>query len=544
MGKTLFTATILLSFVLSALTRTEIIENGEPYTTVEWTATAANVSGSGSSCPTGYEPLFTAGNYVGMAYDWGGFDSVSTFTSHIASGYGAGSYSHSSLGTTAYNQVLACASGIDCSGFVSRAWGQTTKYGTSTISGISSNITQSSMKKGDAFNNAGSHIIMFVYEGADGRPYVMESTGGDYKRVVYRPITYTYVSAYQPIRYNSVQEDTSDISGTAENPISIEAFPFTDSNNTRKTVSLDFYAYNCSEVENSANLSESGPEIIYTFTVDRPGTISASVSGDTSVQYSKVDIDIHLLSDLIRDENDTAQNCITRNNTAIETHIESGTYYLIVDSYTSSNVEFAGSYTLSAAFTADALPETDEDIIPNDEENTDNEISDEDTEYLDETEIADEAYDDETIDSTEETDDDIVETADETNLPDENNTTKSQCTYKGLIFNENMKFPEGDKCNICTCMADGIVSCTQRNCENYTANDDDNSDKCIYKETVFDENMTFPQGDECNICYCHEEGEISCTMRNCEDYQGGEYIPKNLSHMVVTESGCGCSIVF
>lgn len=59
--------------------------------------------------------------------------------------------------------IVAPAAGVDCSGFVSRAWGLTEKEGTSSLPNISTVISNwqnkvSQVKPGDALNRSGSHV--------------------------------------------------------------------------------------------------------------------------------------------------------------------------------------------------------------------------------------------------------------------------------------------------------------------------------------------------------------------------------------------------
>ena len=72
----------------SAITREEVLTRARAYSVHRWSSTAANQK---ATCSAAYQSLFPAGDYVGVAYDWGGYMSLRTFDEQIAAGYGAGS---------------------------------------------------------------------------------------------------------------------------------------------------------------------------------------------------------------------------------------------------------------------------------------------------------------------------------------------------------------------------------------------------------------------------------------------------------------------
>ncbi len=66
------------------------------------------------------------------AYDWGGFDAVSHFSSQMDQGKQAGDID--TVNPPGVYGTESCSRGVDCSGFVSRALGLTKPYITSNIS--------------------------------------------------------------------------------------------------------------------------------------------------------------------------------------------------------------------------------------------------------------------------------------------------------------------------------------------------------------------------------------------------------------------------
>jgi len=243
------------------------------------------------------------------------------------------------------------------------------------------------MKKADAFNKAGSHIVMLNYYHRDGSPVIVEAAGGIYRKAVFRKTTWSYLNDYKPIRYDNIEDDTN-VAGTITNPIVIDSFPFFNSVNTRNMFSLEIDTYSI-----KPDVNETGPEVIYEFTIDTPGTIDISV---TDIQSEDIDNDIHLLSGLNIDGDKMATQALARDDHNIIMHIDTGTYYIVVDSFSSSGNDRPGEFTMSASFEAD--------LITVDEDNETPDLS------VDETVAPDN------------------ETEDKTNLPDENNLNDSQQT--------------------------------------------------------------------------------------------------------------------
>ena len=121
--------------------------------------------------------------------------------------------------------------------------------------------------------------------------------------------------------------------GSHECPYEIESFPFTSSANTRTKGFTQFDQYNCSSAD------ESGPEIVYFFTVDREGTLSVEVDSQGGS-----DIDIHLM------DGDDPNACLERDHTDFNYNLSPGRYYIIADSWVDGSEELSGAYTLRATF--------------------------------------------------------------------------------------------------------------------------------------------------------------------------------------------------
>jgi hypothetical protein len=139
-----------------------------------------------------------AGTYRSVAYDWGGFDSLANYNAYMS----PGTYKAGDINTAG---VESCSRGLDCSGFVSRAWQRTTKYGTSTLYQISWQLGGTSqLLRGDVMNKAGSHVVLFESFISGGIWTLESTTTNGYDRAVYITRTWSALSTYVPRRFNNV----------------------------------------------------------------------------------------------------------------------------------------------------------------------------------------------------------------------------------------------------------------------------------------------------------------------------------------------------
>ena len=128
--------------------------------------------------------------------------------------------------------------------------------------------------------------------------------------------------------------------GTAQDPIpvgegvgAISPIPsvFTDYRDTSDAQSDAFDTY----PPNTAN--ESGPEFVYTFTIDQPARVFAEVAAP---EPEGVDIDVHLLSSL------EPLTLIERDDKGVYAELQPGTYYVVLDSYADRVGEYTFDLTL------------------------------------------------------------------------------------------------------------------------------------------------------------------------------------------------------
>ena len=99
----------------------------------------------------------------------------------------------------------------------------------------------------------------------------------------------------------------SDRSGSFDEPVKIESFPFEKTDNTYRYASDNIDFYECAQnISDTTAIDESGPEIVFEFVADCDGTLTASITEGSGKTGSREDIDIHLLS------GKTGDSCIFR----------------------------------------------------------------------------------------------------------------------------------------------------------------------------------------------------------------------------------------
>ena len=312
-----------------ALDSESIMTHAKAYSNHTWVCTSSNKT---AWCKSSYSSDYGPGTYKGVAYDWGGFDSLTQYDDKLAQGYGAGSHS--------WHGVLSCTTGVDCSGYVSRCWELPTKYGTATIQQVSHKISKNDLLPGDAWNKPSSHIVLWAGTASDGGPLFYEASGSASKVRYNTAASWGYLSSYTPIRFNDYDETPVEpmTEGTLDAPIVITGFPFTHSADTKNSSSDTMDSYSC-----APQTGEVGPEVVYVFTLTSGGKLSASVTDS-----SGTDVDLHLLSA----PNSAA--CVVRHDKAFEVEVDAGSYWLIVDSWSDSGgVIYPGKYTLNVDFKAD-----------------------------------------------------------------------------------------------------------------------------------------------------------------------------------------------
>ena len=246
-----FTITQISSAII---TRDEMMHIAESYKNYVWTPTEDNVchglccikwNEKGKcikeiSCPVNTPDRNTYTNWaegmgwkaeeedeewienVSIPYQWGGCSSIKMDEIEFQEIRGYGDFENGvENGKCAgdareYSNISYNAVGTDCSGFISRCWNQGTKYSTSSIQKTFRELEKDfnfdqiekyqSMKKGDAFNIYGYHIMLCAednpFMGNETEVSVYEASGNDWKvwdrNYTFKQLTHKYLSKSRP----------------------------------------------------------------------------------------------------------------------------------------------------------------------------------------------------------------------------------------------------------------------------------------------------------------------------------------------------------
>lgn len=302
-----------------AIDREDVLDQAADYAFHPWTMTSVNET---AACSSDYQSDYVAGSYRGLPYDWGGYYTLEEYDQAIADGLGAGSHS--------WHGILSCTAGVDCSGFLSQVW-DTQHYSTSTFYSVTTDIAVTDLLRADAVNDAGSHVVLFTYETGAGMPVFYEAAGSAQRTRLNSSAGWSYLDGYQPIRYDDITDGAS--SATVGAPIEIEAFPFEDFRWTAGAASDVIDSYSC-----SPGTDESGPEVLYKFSVAQAGTLHAVVSDDEGV-----DVDLHVMT------SPDGTNCLARNDSEVTVEVGPGEVWLALDTYVGTR-EFPGPFLLDVTF--------------------------------------------------------------------------------------------------------------------------------------------------------------------------------------------------
>jgi hypothetical protein len=192
--------------------RQQAIETAFAFEGVQWTLTPQNYGGDPDTACSGFSrirrPWYLQGKVGqqvrGVPYCWGCHGSLSNFRAQMERGVKAGN-------VCTRNSPRGDVAGVDCSAFVSAAWGLSVHYTTAAIPAIAKPVVNPwDLRPGDALNKPGSHVMLFLRFTPDRKAEVMESsTGGCNGRVcrnVY-PLAALLSRGYQPVRFKGLADD-------------------------------------------------------------------------------------------------------------------------------------------------------------------------------------------------------------------------------------------------------------------------------------------------------------------------------------------------
>ncbi|MFU8893910.1 MAG: hypothetical protein ACNA8L_09805 [Luteolibacter sp.] len=99
---------------------------------------------------------------VSMPYMWGGFDTPESFQRKLRRGHFAGDVGTAEKVRLLERGVSRRATGIDCSGFISRSWGLRTHYSTRRLHLVSRRLDSwDALRPGDMLLTRG-HVMLFA----------------------------------------------------------------------------------------------------------------------------------------------------------------------------------------------------------------------------------------------------------------------------------------------------------------------------------------------------------------------------------------------
>lgn len=200
--------------------RQQTIETAFAFEGLQWKLTPANYGPEPDTACTGFSrirrPWYLQGKVNqevrGVPYCWGCHGSLANFRLRVEAGTMAGN-------VCTRNAPRADVAGVDCSAFVSAAWGLSVHYTTAAIPAIAKRVENPwDLKPGDALNKPGSHVMLFLRFTPDRKAEVMEaSTGGCNGRVcrnVY-PLAALLERGYVPVRFRALADDGMTVSASA-----------------------------------------------------------------------------------------------------------------------------------------------------------------------------------------------------------------------------------------------------------------------------------------------------------------------------------------
>lgn len=209
---------LMLKVATPPITRERALMNARGYLTVNWVMTPANYSQPRieNLCqpeqakfwlrPAHFTPDVIGKTIGPMPYRWGGDDTPDSFRMRVEYGALAGDVCTCRDPSLDYCLVPEAA-GVDCSGFVSKAWG-IEKRGTSGLLDVATELSDiADMRPGDAFVWPGHHVRLLtgLDAGAGVAYIVLESTTKLHCEGVcqssYRP---SELNGYQLIKYRGM----------------------------------------------------------------------------------------------------------------------------------------------------------------------------------------------------------------------------------------------------------------------------------------------------------------------------------------------------
>lgn len=208
------------------LTRKRVVETAFAFEQARWQVTQGAYGEDPDQACTGFRrvrrPAYLAGKagqeVRGIPYCWGCHGSLNTILRKFQSGTLAGN-------VCTRNEPRTDVAGVDCSAFVSAAWGLASHFTTIAIPAITTPLDDPwTLLPGDALNKPRSHVMLFLRFTPDRKVEVMEASPRACNGRVCRNV-YTLASVlargYTPVRFRALANEpapseASDVEVTSE----------------------------------------------------------------------------------------------------------------------------------------------------------------------------------------------------------------------------------------------------------------------------------------------------------------------------------------
>ncbi|MCW6506732.1 hypothetical protein [Lichenifustis flavocetrariae] len=198
-----------ISMAVGPLTRQKVIQAALSYEGIQWTVTPPVYGADNEAC-SGFSgrirvPMYMIGKVGqtvrGVPYCWGCQGSIRQFVDRIQHGTLAGN-------VCTKDGVRTDVAGVDCSSFVSAAWGLSTHFSTAAIPAIAEQLANPwDLQPGDALDKPGSHVVLFLGFTPNREAQVMEASPGACNGRVCRniyPLSWLLSRGFIPVRYRAL----------------------------------------------------------------------------------------------------------------------------------------------------------------------------------------------------------------------------------------------------------------------------------------------------------------------------------------------------
>jgi hypothetical protein len=194
------------------LTRPQVIQTAFMFERARWRLTPSLYGRDPDTTCTGFRRVRRPGylhgklgqEVRGIPYCWGCHGSLQQISNAFAHGALAGN-------VCTRNEPRRDSAGVDCSAFVSAAWGLASHFTTVAIPSITKVVSNPwDMLPGDAFNKPGTHVMLFLPFTPDRKVEVMEASPGACNGKVCRnvyPLSSLLSRGYTPVRFRALVND-------------------------------------------------------------------------------------------------------------------------------------------------------------------------------------------------------------------------------------------------------------------------------------------------------------------------------------------------